>query len=146
MGTEGSQVRFPSTVLPQSADPKEAQRTTLDLLDKINRVAGSLSGIVTVTYSPTVTLDASKGATFILTVTDTNAWTMAEPVHPTSGQRITIMLRGQYGGSAGTVTWASVFLKAAFTMPSDGYSRSIDFLYNGSSWVELSKTASDIPN
>ena len=37
--------KFPSTLLPQSNDPKEIQKAALDLLDKINQVVTLISAL-----------------------------------------------------------------------------------------------------
>jgi hypothetical protein len=36
--------KYPSTSLPQTNDPKDIQRAVLDLLDKINRLSGDMTG------------------------------------------------------------------------------------------------------
>lgn len=38
--------KYPSTILPQSNDPKEIQRALLDLLDKINKASQAPTGVV----------------------------------------------------------------------------------------------------
>ena len=47
----------------------------------------------------------------------------------------------------GAITWGGVFLYSAWTNPANGFSRAIDFVYNGTtSWVEVSRTPADVPN
>ena len=139
---------FPGTILPQSSDTKEIQRSIFDLLGKVNSVGAGVmpTGISTLTYSSNVSLDASDGSVFIVTVMDTQAWALGAPANATKSQRITVMIVGHYGGAAGTLTWNSIYKMATWSMPSDGYSRSIDFVYNGTNWIEVSRTTADVPN
>ena len=100
-----------------------------------------------VPYSGTVAIDAWLANLYDVTVTDTNAFTIANPVNADAdGQRITITIRNTSGSTLGTVTWGTLYKLAAWTSPSPGFSRSIDFRYDGSAWVEVSRTPSDVPN
>jgi len=44
------------------------------------------------------------------------------------------------------VQHTSLVKMAAYTNPANGYSRSVSFKYNGTNWVEFSRTTADIPN
>lgn len=116
-------------------------------------VAGSLTAtksvienLVTLTYSATIATDASTGNEFTVTVVDANAFTISNPTNATSGQRIVYTIRNTSGGALGAVTWGTAFKMAAWTSPATANSRSITFRYDGTNWVEIARTASDIPN
>jgi len=100
---------------------------------------------VTVTYSASMTFDASLGSYFRIIVTDGNAFTINAPSNPTTGQRITVIIENSAGGALGTATWNTVFKLATWTQPANLYSRSIDFTYNGGNWVETCRTTTDVP-
>jgi|SRR5207302_8526744 len=102
---------------------------------------------VVVPYLTPVAIDAWLGNLFDVTATDTNAFTIANPVNADAdGQRITITIRNTSGSTLGAVTWGTLYKLAAWTSPNPGFSRSIDFRYDGSAWVEVSRTPSDVPN
>lgn len=104
---------------------------------------------VTVTYSASMTPNASAGRLFVITPTNTTAFTINAPTNtPPSGTtlRISIRIRNGSGGALGTITWDAVFKMAAWTSPANGYSRTISFDWNGTNWVEASRTTADVPN
>jgi hypothetical protein len=105
----------------------------------------ALSPPVTVPYSTSMTPDASSD-NFDITATNGTAFTVNAPTGPRTGHRITITIRNSSGGALGAVTWNSVYKLAAWTQPANGFNRSITFLYSGSAWYEISRTASDVPN
>ncbi len=97
------------------------------------------------TYGTTVTIAAENGNYFPVAVTNTTAFTMAEPTAPFSGQLITIQITNSSGGAMGTITWNAAFkLAGAFTNPATGYSRLIQFICNNGTWFEVSRTANDV--
>jgi hypothetical protein len=101
---------------------------------------------VTVTYSAAMQIDASAGNRFSITATNNTAFTINIPLNPTSGQEITYTIRNTSGGALGAVTWDAVFKLAAWTQPANGYSRSITYSYDGTNWLEISRTPADVPN
>lgn len=108
-------------------------------------MTGSPHKRVTVTYSASMTLDTSLGDEFDITVTDGNAFSITTS-NPIDGQRITVTIRNASGGAAGAVTWNVVFKMSTWTQPANANSRSIDFKYNGTNWVQVSQTGVDVPN
>ena len=103
----------------------------------------------TPTYGASVAIDASLGNIFTVTATNGVAFTVANPTSATNGvssQRITIMIRNTSGGVLGAVTWDTLYKLSAWTSPATANSRSIDFVYDGTNWVEISRTPSDVPN
>lgn len=98
------------------------------------------------TYGVTVSINASEGNEFDITANTTAAFTISNPTNAIDGQRITVTVRNTSGGSLGTITWDTLFKLASFTNPANGNSRSIDFKYNGTNWVEVCRTPADVPN
>ncbi len=104
-------------------------------------------GIVSPTYGTTVTIDTALGRMFIVTATNNTAFALAAPTHAATGQEIRITIKNTSGTTLGTLTFNSAFkLGAAWTQPADTKSRSIDFYYNGTNWIEYSRTAADVSN
>jgi len=101
---------------------------------------------IAVAYSASMTPDISTGNEFVITATNGVGFTINAPVNPMTRQRLTIRIRNTSGGSLGTATWGSVYKMASWTQPASGYSRAIDFQYDGTNWVEASRTPSDVPN
>lgn len=96
-----------------------------------------------------VAIDASKGNQFIVTVTDNTAFAVNAPSNAAaSGQQITITIRNTSGGALGSVTWNSAFKgpQTLWVSPANGFSRSVQFQYNGTNWVQIGQTAADVPN
>jgi len=100
-----------------------------------------------VTYSASITPDASAANEFDITATNGTAFTINAPSNPPSdSQRITITIRNTSGGVLGAVTWNGIFKLAAWTQPLNGFSRSIDYRFDQTNWVEVSRTPADVPN
>ncbi len=100
----------------------------------------------TLLYGTTVATNAALGNYFTLTVTDGVAFAVSAPTNPTTGQILTYTIKNTSGGAVGTITWDAVFKKAAFTTPATANQRSITFIYDGTNWIELYKTAADVSN
>ena len=99
------------------------------------------------TYGASISIDAFLGNEFDINVTNGAAFTITNPVNSADGQRISIKVRNASGGAMGAITWGGAFLYSAWTNPANGFSRTIDFVYNGTtSWVEASRTPADVPN
>lgn len=107
--------------------------------------------LVTLTYGPSIALDASLGNLFVVTITDNVAFVTAAPTNPPAGsnaQEIVITYRNAAGGAHGAGTFNAVFKTQATPFPAiaNGFSRSIAFRWNGTNWVELWRSAADIAN
>lgn len=112
-----------------------------------NTITGNLvQSRVVLTYGTTVAFDASLANVYSLTVTDGVAFAISAPTNATAGKVITITIRNTSGGAVGTITWNAIFKMAAFTTPATAFNRSISFVYDGTNWVELYKTAADVAN
>ena len=99
-----------------------------------------------ITYSASMTPDAIVAHDFIISASNGTAFTINNPTNGYSGQILTITVRNVSGGALGAVTWGGAYKMAAWTSPADANSRSISFRYNGTNWVEISRTAADVPN
>lgn len=98
----------------------------------------------TTTYSATMATDADLGDVFVITANNGTAFTILAPTNAANDRAITYRIRA--GAALGVATWNAVFLMAAWTQPGNGFNRSITFKYNGSNWVETSRTSADVPN
>lgn len=95
----------------------------------------------------TTPIDCAAGVTFLVDVTSTSAFALANPTNvEAAGQLLTICLKNTSGGAMGAVTWGSKYKMASWTNPANGYSRSISFFYDGTNWIELSRTPADVSN
>ena len=103
------------------------------------------SFLTTLTYGTSMALDVRSNNHFIVTATNGTAFAFTEPTNMRYGQTIDITVRNTFG-VIGTITWPSSFKMAAWTNPANGFSRSIELRWNGTNWVELNRTTSDIPN
>ena len=100
----------------------------------------------TITYSASMTPDAKLGASQTITATNGSAFTINAPTNALAGRRLKITLRNTSGGALGAATWNAVFKLSAWTNPANGFSRSIEFEYDGSNWVQVAQTGVDVPN
>lgn len=108
---------------------------------------GSLtSGEFAVTYSASMTPNAQLGNRAIITATNSTAFAINAPTNPVTGQVLRVTIRNTSGGALGVATWNAVFKMVAWSQPANGFSRSIEFDYDGTNWVEMTRTAADIPN
>jgi hypothetical protein len=99
------------------------------------------------TYSATIATDASAGNTFSITATNGTAFTISNPTNLVSGQRVLYIIRNTSGGGLGAVTWGtSTFKMGTWASPATGFSRSIEFVYDGTNLVEVARSTIDIPN
>jgi hypothetical protein len=106
--------------------------------------------VVTLTYGPSIALDASLGTRFVVTVTDAVAFTVAAPTNPPAtgfGQLLILTIRNASGGAHGAGTFNAVF-KTAGAVPAiaNGSSRSFVFAWDGTNWVEIVRGAADVAN
>lgn len=100
----------------------------------------------TLTYGTTIATNASLANFFVVTVTDGVAFTMSAPLNATTGQIINYTIKNTSGGAVGAITWNAVFKMGTFTTPATANQRSIQFLYDGTNWIETYKGVADVPN
>jgi hypothetical protein len=97
-------------------------------------------------YSASMTPAAASGNMDVITISGAVAHTINSPGTARTGQRLIITLRHASGGSAGAATWNAIFKMTAWVQPADGFSRTIEFVYDGSNWIEIDRTTADVPN
>jgi hypothetical protein len=127
-------------------------RDTSDIPTAWLEVGGTIRGTrlvlpaVDVTYTTSMTLDTSLGASFKINATNGTAFTINAPTNVRTDQRILINIKNTSGGALGTITWNAIFKMATWTSPTTAYNRSIEFEYNGTNWIEINRTSADVPN
>lgn len=114
--------------------------------------SGANGGVATtLTYGPSIAIDASLGNEFVVTITDNVAFAIAAPTNtPPTGfaQVITLTFRNASGGAHGAGTFNAVFKTPAAGFPAiaTGFSRSFQYRWNGTNWVETFRSAADVAN
>jgi hypothetical protein len=110
-------------------------------------VVGLARSISAVTYSGSMTPDATAADSFSIRPTDGNAFTVNPPSGSIFGQRIRVWIVNATGGTLGSATWAAGYkLGSAWTQPTNGFRRYIDFESAGDSWYEAGRSVTDVPN
>lgn len=104
------------------------------------------SFLTTLTYAASMDLDVRSSNHFIVTANTTSAFAFTEPTNMRYGQVIDITIRNTSGSALGTITWPTSFKYSTWTSPATGNSRTIGLRWNGTNWVEIHRTAADIPN
>jgi hypothetical protein len=138
-----------STIIQLIADSIEL-RGPVFMLERLELLqTGQL--ISPVTYSASMTINASVTDQFQISPTNGTAFTINAPTDPLSGQRMLIRIHNISGGALGAVTWNATFKMAgAWVNPANGQNRSIEFVYQGSSpgpaWYEVCRSVADAPN
>jgi hypothetical protein len=122
---------------------------------------GTEIGIVNVTYETSVGISGNLAPTnsltvFQINVTDGAAWDIfprfpldSTPGYMTKGQIIALQIRNISGGAIGTISAINASnwkLSASLPTPANGYSRTVVLMWDGSAFIELSRTAADVPN
>lgn len=98
------------------------------------------------TYASSVTWAGENAELATLVVTDGNAFTIGSPSTFYAGRKATYKIVNSSGGAMGTITWGTgqFQLAGAFTNPANTMARTITFQYDGSKWVEISRSAADM--
>ena len=139
---------FYDTTINGTLYPFYATNATLGgLYYDINGITHATNtGVYNITYSATMATNTLIGQTFVITATNATAFTISNPTNMVTGQWLTYTIRNTSGGALGTATWGSAFKMATWTQPANTYSRTITFQYDGTNWVERSRTPADVPN
>jgi hypothetical protein len=93
-----------------------------------------------------VAINAANSTVQELGVSTSGAFTIDNPTSAISGHRLTLRIKNTSGGALGTITWDTAYKLSTWTSPATGYSRSITLVFNGTNWVEESRTPADVPN
>lgn len=116
-----------------------------NLLQVDNKFTTTIVGETTLTYSASMSPDATGNSTYIIQATNGAAFTINAPSGVVIGQRLRFRIENVSSGALGTATWTGYKL-AAWVQPASTFSRTIDFEYNGSNMIEASRTTLDVPN
>jgi hypothetical protein len=103
-------------------------------------------GRVVVPYSASITFSAAISDWFEITANNTTAFTINAPTSPMDGKEIRITIRNTAGSALGTVTWNPVFKLSTWTSPATANSRTIDFRFDGTNWIQTYQATVDVPN
>lgn len=117
--------------------------------DFVTVLSGRAFGVVNLPVSSLAPVcDASLGDYFILNSAVATAVVFGAPINPPSGgstSPITIEHQNASGGAHSGVTFNAAFKPAgAFTTGATAKSRTIQFVWNGTNWVEVGRAAADI--
>lgn len=103
------------------------------------------TGLNLLTYGANVNTNGALAYTYLLSVTNTTAFTMKNPTNSIRGRQYTFDISNESGGVMGTITWEANFkLAGAFTNPANGKHRTITFYSDNTAWWEMSRAAADI--
>lgn len=146
-----------SSVILQSPEPGVSggalqTRTTRLILNNLGATFDKRvqQPLVTLTYQAAIVIDASLGDWFVCTITNATAFAIGAPSNTPVGtsQKILLTFRNASGGAHGAGTFNAVFKTAAAGFPAigNGQSRSFEFRWDGTNWVETFRSAADIAN
>lgn len=109
---------------------------------------GAFGAPGTLTFGSTISVDAADTSSFVVPATTSATFTIGAPTALLAGARLLFTIRNTSGGalSATSPFTNAIFKLATWTQPANGFSRSIEFSYDGVHLVEVARTASDIPN
>ena len=107
---------------------------------------GYRSNTLTVSSTASKDIDITLSNVVVILVTTSDNFTINNPTGTTVQADLSIKISNTSGGAMGTITWDTSYRMASWTNPANATSRTIDFAFNGSIWVEKSRTTSDIPN
>ncbi len=107
--------------------------------------------LVTITYAASMAPDLSMGNEFVFTITDANAFALANPTNapPTGFDGVFLFTyRNTSGGAHGAGTFGALYKvsNANFAAVATGFSRTIAFRWDGTNMVEIWRTAADVAN
>jgi len=108
--------------------------------------------LVTLTYGATITPNLRQGNVFVITITDANPFTIANPsAGGTDGQTFRFVLVNASGGAHGTLSWGSQYKRVGSTSltVANGSNQTIEFTDAGggsSVFYESFRSSGDVPN
>jgi hypothetical protein len=109
------------------------------------RKPAPITGVQTLTYGPLVRVSPNQGGYCRIEATDSEPFTISAPLQASPGMEVTFEIHNGTRRALGPLTWDRVFrLGGQFTNPAAGKIRTITFTFNGTSWIERGRTASDL--
>lgn len=97
-------------------------------------------------YSANIQINAGLYNSFQITPNNGAAFTIQTPVLGTTNQRIVIRIKNTFGVLGVATFGAGYKLGAAWVQPANGFSRSIEFEFDGANWIEINRAAADVAN
>jgi hypothetical protein len=92
-----------------------------------------------------VSVNMLTDSSFRLTVTDTTGFTINSPSNSARGDRLLLVIKNSSGGAMGTITWGGSFkLAGTFINPASTKQRLIEYIYDGTNWLEITRTGADV--
>jgi hypothetical protein len=135
-----------SVTLPHAFGGLSSPVSLSFLDDNFTKLATAMALEAAVTYSASMTPDASLGNRQVITAINNTAFAINAAINPYLNQTMTVTIRNTSGGALGVATWNAIYKMAAWTQPANANSRSIIFYYNGTNWIEIARTPADVPN
>lgn len=94
---------------------------------------------------------ATRNSVYDISVTGSGAWNVGirngSAGYAIPGQVFTLRIKNTSGGVISTPSFDSdIKLAGAFTVPANGYNRSVTFVFDGTHFTELYRTAADVAN
>jgi hypothetical protein len=107
--------------------------------------------LTTLVYGAAIAIDASVGNNFQVSITDGVAFVVSAPTNPPEtgrSQLMSIKFKNTSGGAHGAGTWNAIFKTQAAVFPAiaTGFSRTVQFIWDGTNWVEVGRSAADVAN
>lgn len=97
---------------------------------------------VSLTDGATVATDVTLGDYFYLSASRSSR-TMSNPTNAATGQQLTYLIESVRGTT--TTSWGTAFVLAGpWQDPQQDYARTVTFFYNGTSWIETTRTGANL--
>jgi hypothetical protein len=103
------------------------------------------SKVLSKTYTTNNKVPTAMADVFEFVATGGSAVAIDNPSDPFT-KRLTVRVKNTSAGALGVWTWGAAYKMSAWVNPATGQSRSIDFIYDGTNWIEASRTPADVPN
>lgn len=130
-----------SGVLAHTAGPN---RYTINA-PAVNDYRRTEDALFAVTYSASMTIDASLGQEARVSVTNNSNFTFNAPTNLRLNQLLSVRVLNTTAGALGTATWNAIFKMLSWTQPNAGFNAVITFRYNGTNLEEVSRVL-NVPN
>lgn len=106
--------------------------------------------LLVIPYTAAPVPNVALANAFRITATDGVAFVFGVPLFPPPAgfsETISITIRNASGGAHGAITWNAIYKTSASPFPAiaNGFSRTIQFLWDGTNWVEMNGAA-DVAN
>lgn len=108
---------------------------------------GVVNAVVNPTFGAAITVATSLGLWQRVTANAATASVLGAPDVARTGALLVVTYRNASGGVMGAVTFNAIYkIGGVFTVPANGTSRTIQFMFDGTNWVEVDRSAADVTN